>query len=294
MNSKEKLKKKVDDYSRIEQAIRFIETNFTQQPNLEAMAAAVGLSKYHFHRLFKRWAGVTPLQFLHYLTLGYTKKLLRESHSVFDASLAAGLSGGSRLHDVFITFEAVTPGEYKTYGKGLEIFYGVHATPFGECLLAATQRGICALHFIDAVRRVESIEHLQGEWASATFVELPAFTAPLIGKIFQTKNKNPRLHLLLKGTNFEVQVWRALLEIAPGAIASYQEVATSLGRPDATRAVARAIAKNPVSYLIPCHRVIRKTGEIHQYRWGTARKKALIGWEASQLDVSKEAFEARE
>ncbi|MEJ2689880.1 MAG: methylated-DNA--[protein]-cysteine S-methyltransferase [Deltaproteobacteria bacterium] len=288
MKRNEELNKKSEDYVRIEQAINYLEKHFDKQPDLAAIAKAVNLSKYHFQRLFKRWAGVTPQQFLHFLTLEYTKKLLRESHSVFDASLAAGLSSGSRIHDLFISFDAITPGEYKKFGKGLEILYGYHPTPFGLCLLAITHRGICALRFISPHEQKLALKQLQGEWPEAVFVEKPSATLPIIEKIFSQSARNYPFHLTLKGTNFQVQVWRALLAIPAGAIASYQEIAGFLGRPEATRAVASAIAKNPISYLIPCHRVIRKSGEIHNYRWGRSRKKAMLAWEAAML--GKESF----
>ena len=283
MKVTEELKDKSEDYARIEQAIRFLEMNFEKQPDLDTIASAINLSKFHFHRLFKRWAGVTPEQFLHYLTLEYAKKLLRESHSVFDASLLSGLSSGSRLHDLFITFDAITPGEYKKFGKDLEITYGFHLTPFGLCLLATTPRGICALRFIDPHEQEQAVGQLQKEWPNAAFREQPSTTRPVIARIFSPTPPKQAFHLALKGTNFQVQVWRALLAIPAGAIVSYQDVAAFLGKPNATRAVAGAIAKNPVAYLIPCHRVIRKSGEIYKYRWGTMRKKALLGWEAGNL-----------
>jgi len=281
MKLTEEFKNKSDDYMRIEQAIRFLEVNFKDHPDLDEIASAIKLSKYHFHRLFKRWAGVTPNQFLQYLTIEYSKKLLRESHSVFDVSLDAGLSSGSRLHDLFIAFDAITPGEYKKHGKGLEIIYGYHLTPFGKCLLATTPRGICALRFVSPHEQEETVKSLFREWPKAIFVEQPSITQPIINKIFTKGTKAPAFHLELKGTNFQVQVWQALLAIPSGIRVSYQDIASFLGKPKSTRAVANAIANNPIAYLIPCHRVIRKTGEIHNYRWGTSRKRAMIGWETS-------------
>lgn len=274
-----------EDYERIERAIRFIEANFRRQPTLDDIAAAIHLSKFHFHRLFKRWAGVTPQQFLHFLTIEHAKEMLRQSRSILDASLAAGLSSGSRLHDLFVSFEAVTPGEYKQHGEGLVITYGYHPTPFGGCLLAMTRRGICALRFCAAGERDECLRQLQQQWPAASFVEDVSVTLPVVTAIFKAKGRDDMtFHLALKGTNFQMQVWRALLAIPPGRLVSYQDIAESIGKPTAVRAVAHAIADNPVAYLIPCHRVIRKTGEIHNYRWGTARKKALIGWEAGRLE----------
>lgn len=284
MKSNEELHTLSGDYARIERAIRFLADHFTEHPDLDAIAAEIHLSKYHFHRLFTRWAGVTPNRFLQYLTLAYSKELLRRSHSVYDASLAAGLSGGSRLHDLFVAFDGVTPGEYKRRGRGLEIIYGCHPSPFGWCLIAMTQRGICALRFLPEEERGQLPGPLAAEWPAAKFREDPAATLPVIEKIFSRDGAGGGLHLDLRGTNFQMQVWRALLAIPPGMLVSYQDVAESIGRPEAVRAVAGAIAKNPVAYLIPCHRVIRKTGEIHNYRWGAERKRALIGWEASRIN----------
>ena len=270
------------DYQRIEQAIQFLEANFKDQPELDEIASSVNLSKYHFQRLFKRWVGISPTQFLQFLTLDYTKQQLAEGHSVLDAAYEAGLSGPGRLHDLFMTFEAMTPGEYKKMGGGLRVEYGFHQTPFGECLLAKTERGICHLSFVDQTKQDEVFIQLQSNWAQATFSEQPQKTQTVLNRIFDSegiKASRP-FHLLLKGTNFQVNVWKALLSIPGGTLVSYQDVASYLGKPRATRAVANAIAINPVAYLIPCHRVITKEGKIHRYRWGSARKKAIVGWEA--------------
>lgn len=272
----------VEDYNRVERAIRFLEQNFRNQPDLAETAAAVNLSPYHFHRLFKRWAGVTPLQFLQYLTIAYAKERLRQSRSIFAVSLDAGLSSGSRLHDLFVTFEAMTPGEYKKLGEKLTITYGFHGTPFGQCLLAMTERGICALRFVSSAAENEALAQLRGEWPRAGFVERPDRTAAVVHELFSGTARARAFHLHLKGTNFQVQVWQALLAIPPGAIVSYQDVAAGLQAPTATRAVASAVARNPVAYLIPCHRVISKTGKAHNYRWGAARKQAMLGWEAGR------------
>lgn len=273
------------DYQRIEQAISFLEANFRRQPSLEEIAASVHLSKYHFQRLFKRWAGVSPGQFIQFLTVEYAKERLQEARSVLDAALDAGLSGPGRLHDLFVNFTAMTPGEYKQQGAGLEIAYGFHATPFGQCLLAMTERGICALRFLGAEGPEAAMANLAEEWPGAQFVLEPAKTAVPIRQLFpsgKTQRGAQPFHLLLRGTNFQVQVWQALLTIPSGTLVTYQDVADLLGKPTATRAVASAIARNPVGYLIPCHRVISKVGQAHQYRWGSARKKAMLGWEAAQ------------
>ncbi|GAB4342602.1 MAG: methylated-DNA--[protein]-cysteine S-methyltransferase [Desulfobulbaceae bacterium] len=278
------------DYARIEKAIRFIETQRHEQPDLEEIARAVQLSKHHFHRLFRRWAGVTPHRFLQFLTVEYSKKLLRQSHSILETSLRAGLSGSSRLHDLFITFEAVTPGEYRHNGKGLLIRYGFYHSPFGKTLLAVTTRGICCLRFLDDDSEDAMLRDFGSEWPEAKLVEDRKTTRPVMERIFsrtgfgeEMKGEKRPFHLALRGTNFQVQVWRALLTIPAGARISYRDLAVLAGRPDAVRAVAGAVARNPVAWLIPCHRVIAATGQVHNYRWGAARKKAMLGWEAGRV-----------
>ena len=274
------------DFKRIEKAIQFIEANFKSQPTLDQIAQSVCLSKYHFNRLFKRWAGISPIQFLQFITLDYTKNRLVESKSLLETALAAGLSGPGRLHDLFVTFEAMTPGDFKKQGAGLQISYGFCDSPFGGCLLAITQRGICYLGFGDSGERSALFRQLSDTWPGAGFLENPALVCPVVDDIFRMdpyKRSKP-FNIQIKGTNFQISVWKALLSIPNGYVVSYQDIASYLGRPNAFRAVANAIAVNPVAYLIPCHRVIAKSGKIHQYRWGTSRKKALIGWEAaSQL-----------
>ena len=267
---------------RVEQAIHYLENNFQDQPSLDEIAASVHLSKYHFQRLFKRWAGVSPTRFLHYLTVEYAKERLRASRSVFDTSLDAGLSSPSRLHDLFVSFEAVTPGDYKKYGEDLELIYGLHPSPFGECLLATTARGICALRFVPLDGREEALTQLIREWPRAIFVEDQAKTQIIVEQVFAPVKTDEKreLHLLLKGTNFQIQVWRALLAIPPGAMVTYQDVGGYVSTPSAAQAVGNAIAHNPIGYLIPCHRVISKAGKVHHYRWGATRKKAILGWEA--------------
>lgn len=268
------------DYRRVEAAIRYLEANFRRQPSLDEIADAVHLSKYHFQRLFKRWAGVSPTQFTHFLTVEYAKGRLAEASTVFDAALDAGLSGGGRLHDLFVTFEAMTPGEYKRQASGLTIRYGAHPTPFGVCVLAVTERGICALRFVEEGTDA-TVAQLQAEWPGAEWIRSDSATAPVIDTVFVPGRATRPLPLLLRGTNFQTQVWRALLRIQPGDLVTYSDVAAGIGRKSATRAVAGAIAANPIGYLIPCHRVISKVGRAHQYRWGSARKKAIIGYEAA-------------
>ncbi|MCA9948924.1 MAG: methylated-DNA--[protein]-cysteine S-methyltransferase [Anaerolineales bacterium] len=269
------------DYERVAQAIAYVQANFRQQPSLDEIAGSVHLSKYHFQRLFKRWAGISPTQFMHYLTVEYAKERLAAADSVFDTALDSGLSGAGRLHDLFVTFEAMTPGEYKRQAAGLTINYGFHVTPYGDCLIATTDRGICALRFVEE-SFADTLVRLQAEWPQATFIESQQETAVIAQQIFYADSSPKPLHLLLRGTNFQVQVWRALLQIPAGALVSYADVAAGIGHPTAARAVSGAIAHNPVGYLIPCHRVISKSGSTHKYRWGAVRKQALIGREAAQ------------
>ena len=273
-----------EDFLRIEKAIQFIEANFKSQPTLDQIAASVHLSKYHFDRLFKRWAGISPIQFMQFMTLDYTKQRLAESQSILETAFDAGLSGPGRLHDLFVTFEAMTPGDFKKQGAGLDISYGFCESPFGECLLAKTKRGICYLGFAEAEKRTKILDQLFQTWPGSEFREDPESICLIVKDIFEIeRHKNPRpFNLQIKGTNFQINVWKALLNIPEGWVVSYKDIASHMGYPNAFRAVANAVAINPVAYLIPCHRVIAKSGKIHQYRWGSARKKALVGWEAAR------------
>ncbi len=286
---KDRFIQQTEDYMRIEKAIRFIETHFRSQPPLEEIAAGIHLSKYHFNRLFKRWAGITPMQFQQFLTLGYAKQKLMESKSLLNTALDAGLSGTGRLHDLFVTFESMTPGEFKKQGYGLTISCGFAHSPFGTGLIGMTDRGICFLGFINAPDRPKELHRLYQAWPGAEFKRDDEKARQTMEQIFPSlveKQAKP-FHLLLKGTNFQVNVWKALLTIPKGMVACYQDIAGLIGKPTAHRAVASAVAINPVSYLIPCHRVIAKNGRIHQYRWGAVRKKAIIGWEAAILKLHK-------
>jgi AraC family transcriptional regulator of adaptative response/methylated-DNA-[protein]-cysteine methyltransferase len=282
MLPKNNLKLSSKDYIRIEQAILFIERNFRKQPDLKEIAKSVHLSEYHFQRLFRRWAGISPKQFLKLLTIEYAKKLLQESRSLLEVTYKSGLSSPGRLHDLFVTVDAVTPGEFKRKGERLKITYGFHSTPFGECLLSVTDRGICGLSFITQGERQGAIKSLKNKWSRAELVEDPNLTQTFVDQVFVSSRKEnkPKLNLFLKGTNFQIKVWEALLMIPSGFILSYQDVANLIRKPDAVRAVANAVSMNPIAYIIPCHRVIRKIGIIGDYRWGTVRKQAIIGWEA--------------
>ena len=249
-----------------------------EQPSLDEVAAHIGLSAWHFQRLFTRWAGVSPKRFLQYLTLSRARERLRASASVLDAALDVGLSGPGRLHDLFVSVDAVTPGEFKDAGKGLELRYGFRETSFGECLAATTPRGLCSLGFVEPGGRGEALEALRRQWRNAAVTEAPEDIEPVVSQIFtpQVAGGKEPLRLLLRGTNFQLKVWEALLRIPEGTVISYGALAQAIGRPGASRAVGRAVGSNPVACLIPCHRVLRSSGEVGGYRWGTARKKALL------------------
>ncbi len=272
-----------EDYERISQAIHYLEANFQDQPTLEELAQHLHLSPFYTQRLFKRWAGISPKRFLQHLTLKHARQLLEDSHSVLDAALDSGLSGTSRLHDLFVNIEAVTPAEYKRMGAGLEISYGYHPTPFGECLLASTERGICGLWFTDTLGREETLAELEAKWPGANLTQNQLGTGTLVKQIFAhtqpdfdpAEEKSP-LNLLIRGTNFQLQVWQALLKIPAGAVCTYGQIAEMIDQPKAVRAVGTAIGKNGIAWLIPCHRVIRKNGETQNYRWGGVRKKAIL------------------
>jgi AraC family transcriptional regulator of adaptative response/methylated-DNA-[protein]-cysteine methyltransferase len=273
------------DYKRIEKAIQFLAENFHSQPSLKEIAGNIHVSEFHFQRLFTRWVGISPKRFLQFLTKEYAKTLLEKSINLLDVTYESGLTSLGRLHDLFITCEAVTPGEYKTKGAGLEIVYGYHATPFGECMLAKTDRGICGLSFVQNLGRQPVFADLKNRWTNAKLVEAPQLTQPFIKQIFnpsEEKNSAP-LHLILNGTNFQIKVWEALIKIPMGAVVSYESVAANIGMPKASRAVGNAVGSNPVSFIIPCHRVIRKTAEFGNYGGGVARKMAMLGWEAVQM-----------
>jgi AraC family transcriptional regulator of adaptative response/methylated-DNA-[protein]-cysteine methyltransferase len=272
------------DYARIEQAIQYLEENFRSQPSLYEIAAHSGFSEYHFQRLFTHWVGISPKRFLQFLTKEYVGRLLQESHNILDATYASGLSSPSRLHDLLVTCEAVTPGEYKNRGEGLRIEYGFHPTPFGECLLASTPRGICNLMFVNPGGEVEALGELKRHWKRAAFVENPAGTQELAQAAFAGMQQEP-LPVFLHGTNFQIKVWEALLRIPSGTIVTYQDIALSIGLPRAARAVGNAVASNPLAVVVPCHRVIRKDGWFGNYLYGTPRKMALFGWERAQKEL---------
>lgn len=273
------------DYERIAAAIKYIAAQVERQPSLDEVAEQIHLSPYHFQRLFSRWAGVTPKRYLQALTVERAKQLLQESTSLLEVSHRIGLSGGSRLHDHFVQIEAMTPGEYKQQGEGLVIEYGVQASPFGEALIAMTPRGICKLAFLETETTAQVLRQIKQTWPQARLQASPKKAGALLNQIFQQQGKPDRpLSLHVTGTNFQIQVWRALLRIPAGSVTSYSQLAQAIGKPRAARTVGSAVAANPVAFLIPCHRVIQQSGQIGQYHWGATRKHALHVWEAARYD----------
>jgi AraC family transcriptional regulator, regulatory protein of adaptative response / methylated-DNA-[protein]-cysteine methyltransferase len=267
------------DYQRVEAALRFLSAHFLEHPSLSEVASHVHLSEYHFERLFQRWAGTSPKRFLQFLTKEHARSLLLQSATLLETTMASGLTSSGRLHDLFVTCEAVTPGEWKNGGQGLTIRYGMHPTSFGSCFLALSDRGICALVFADLASELENIRQ---QWPQARFVEDNLKTGEVCGQIFRRSSADqPPLPLHIRGTNFQLKVWQALLTIPAGKLVSYGQIANLVGCPAAHRAVGTAVGKNQISILIPCHRVIHSLGTFGNYRWGSARKQALIGWEAS-------------
>jgi AraC family transcriptional regulator, regulatory protein of adaptative response / methylated-DNA-[protein]-cysteine methyltransferase len=272
------------NYQRIEQAIQYLQENFQRQPELDELAEKVHLSPFHFQRIFTEWAGISPKRFLQYLTTGYLKKRLQASRNIEEAAAEAGLSSQSRVYDLFTTLEAVTPGEYKEHGSGIRIEYGFHETLFGRCLIGVTERGICWMSFLTSdedSRR--AVEEMKASWYNSVFHHDQELTQEFIRRIFNFSQEN-KLHLFVKGTNFQVKVWEALLRIPSGTLTTYQDIAHRINNPKALQAVGSAVGSNNIAYLIPCHRVIRKDGILGEYRWTPARKKSMIGWEMARHD----------
>ena len=280
------------DYARIEAAILYLEAHFRDHPTLDEVAREVGLSPHHFQRLFRRWAGISPKRFGQFLTLDYAKAQLEASASILDAAYDAGLSGPSRLHDLFVTYEAMSPGAFKRGGAGVDIAWGVHPSPFGPCFVGQTGRGICALGFADGDGGAVRAE-FERRWPAARFREDAGATAAIAARLFGPQpSGGEALRLAVCGTNFQLKVWEALLRIPPGRITSYQALAGALGLPRSARAVGGAVAANPVSYLIPCHRVIRHSGRISSYEWGRSRKRVMLGWEAAHFGPAEAEADA--
>ncbi len=272
------------NYLRIEQAIQYLEKNFQRQPELDEVAEKVHLSPFHFQRIFTDWAGISPKRFLQYLTVDFLKEKLKQSKNLVEAAEHAGLSSQSRVYDLFTTLEAVTPQEYKQKGSGIRIEYGVHETPFGLCLIGVTERGICWLSFVttDEDPKLE-LEMMKEHWNNSIFHQDQNLTKDFIQQIFSEATKtHSKLHVFVKGTNFQIKVWEALLKIPMGGVTTYQGVAERIQNPKAMQAVGSAVGSNHIAYLIPCHRVIRKDGILGEYRWNSTRKKSIIGWEMAK------------
>lgn len=270
-------------YALIARAIEFVRGHVAEQPTLEEIAAAVHLSPYHLQRLFSEWAGISPKRFLQYLTKEYARRQLAASADVLTVADAAGLSSASRLHDLMVSCEAMTPGEIKAAGRGLEIGYGFAPSPFGDVLAGWTARGVC--HFAFCVADAATmLGELAARWPQAALARDDGAARALLARVFPRTPTRGTVHLVLRGTNFQIKVWEALIHTEFGRVVSYRELARRLGAPQAQRAVGGAVAANPIAFLIPCHRVIRESGETGNYRWGSARKLALLGWEAGTVE----------
>jgi len=279
------------DYDSVRRAIAFISEHWRQQPTIESVADAAGVTPDELHHLFRRWAGLTPKAFMQALTLDHAKNLLRDSASVLDAALDSGLSGPGRLHDLFVTHEAMSPGEWKNGGTGLILRYGFHPSPFGTAIVIATNRGLAGLAFADPGEEQIAFADMKSRWPNATYVEDGNSTAALAQRIFDTRlwRQDQPLRVILIGTDFEVRVWETLLKIPMGKAVCYSDIACKINSPKASRAVGAAVGKNPVSFVVPCHRALGKDGKLTGYHWGVTRKQAMLGWEAGRLAAPQAA-----
>jgi AraC family transcriptional regulator, regulatory protein of adaptative response / methylated-DNA-[protein]-cysteine methyltransferase len=269
------------DYHRVAEAIEYLTDNFKNQPDLNEVARQVHLSPSHFQRIFTEWAGVSPKKFMQYLSLDYLRERIFDTNNLHQAADLVGFSTQSRVYDLFVSIEGVTPNEYKTYGQGLEIQYGFHQTPFGECFIALAEKGLCALSFVDETSKQATFQAFLEKWQAAKLVLNAQNTEGVMGQIFDPNATN-KINLWIQGTNFQLKVWEALLKIPQGSVSTYQKIADSIQNHKAVRAVGTAIGSNPIAYLIPCHRVIKSTGAIGEYHWGSTRKKAILGYEMSK------------
>jgi AraC family transcriptional regulator, regulatory protein of adaptative response / methylated-DNA-[protein]-cysteine methyltransferase len=275
----------LDDYARVQGVLSFITDNWRDQPSLDALAAHAKMQPEALQRLFVRWAGLTPKAFLQALTLDHAKAMLKDQASILDASLDTGMSGPGRLHDLFVTHEGMPPGAYKNKGEGLVISYGYHPSPFGLALVMVTDYGMCGMAFCDAGEERVGLQDMTRRWPHAQYTEDSAQTAPYAARIFSSDKwqANQPLRITMIGTDFEIRVWETLLKIPMGKAVTYGGLAGAIGKPKAARAVGAAVGRNPISFVVPCHRVIGKSGELTGYHWGLTRKKAILGWEAGKV-----------
>jgi len=270
------------DYDMVRRSLAFMTEHWRDQPSLESIAEKSGVSPHHLQRVFTRWAGLSPKAFLQAVTIDHARELLRDSASILDTAYEVGLSGPSRLHDLFVTHEGMSPGIYKARGKGLTIRYGFHESPFGLALVMTTDLGLCGLAFADPGGERAALADMMGRWPEADYVEDGPATAPVAVRIFETEKWHPDqpLRVVFIGTDFEIRVWETLMRIPLGKATTYSDIAAHLGKPSAARAVGTAVGKNPVSFVVPCHRVLGKSGGLCGYHWGLTRKRAILGWEA--------------
>jgi AraC family transcriptional regulator of adaptative response/methylated-DNA-[protein]-cysteine methyltransferase len=281
---REPLSRAAADYAVVRRAIAFVGEHWRAQPEIDAIAAAAGVNASELHHLFRRWAAITPKGFLQALTLEHARRLLRDSASVLEAAFEVGLSGPGRLHDLFVTHEAMSPGEWKTGGAGLTMSYGFHPSPFGTALVMTTPRGLAGLAFADPGEEEAALADMKGRWPKANFLEDRLRTSALARRIFDAAlwRADQPLRMVLIGTDFEVRVWETLLKIPMGRAMTYSDIARRLGATNAARAVGAAVGKNPLSFVVPCHRVLGKDGALTGYHWGLTRKRAMLGWEAGR------------
>lgn len=273
------------DYDLVRRAIAFISEEWRTQPDVETIAAAIGVTSPQLHELFRRWARLTPKAFLQAVTMNHARAVLKESGNLLDASYDLGLSGPGRLHDLFVTHEAMSPGEWMRGGEGLDISYGFHASPFGRALVMATPRGLCGLAFVDDESNAAALADMTRRWPNARFIEDAARTEPLARRIFDcdTWSADQPLNIVMIGTDFEIRVWKTLLSIPLGRVSTYGAIAAQIGKPTAARAVGAAVGRNPISFVVPCHRVIGRSGALTGYHWGLTRKRAMLGWESARF-----------
>ena len=279
------MEKQTHDYDLVKHTLAFISENWRDQPSLDTLADQAGLSPTHLQRLFTRWAGLSPKAFLQAVTLDHARGLLRDSASILDASYELGLSGPGRLHDLFVTHEGMSPGIYKAHGRGLNIEYGFHDCPFGRALILITSEGLAGLAFADHGKEKSALADMTARWPEATYVENQQATAAYAKRIFESERWKPDqpLKIVFIGSDFEIRVWETILRIPFGKASTYSDIASHIGKPKAARAVGSAVGKNPISFVVPCHRVLEKSGGLGGYHWGLTRKRAILGWEAGAM-----------